>query len=62
MTSILLQVLTPQRFGDVFLYDMPPNRHSPSMDQVQGEAPASLASSSWSMELQTLCYGDHDWI
>ncbi|KAE8738814.1 hypothetical protein FOCC_FOCC015713 [Frankliniella occidentalis] len=31
-----LIVLTPQRFGDVFLYDMPPNRHSPILDQVQG--------------------------
>lgn len=30
------KVLTPQRFGDVFLYDMPPNRHSPLLDQVQG--------------------------
>lgn len=36
MALLMLQVLTPQRFGDVFLYDMPPNRHSPLLDQVQG--------------------------
>lgn len=48
------KVLTPQRFGDVFLYDMPPNRHSPNLDQVQGRyasprnsTPTSMASDSY---------------
>ncbi len=51
----MLQVLTPQRFGDVFLYDMPPNRHSPLPDpglqsrysSPRNSTPTSMVSDSY---------------